>query len=194
MVKIHMMKAQEGDFIWLSYGDMEKEYHLLIDGGVKDCRERYADVVRSISAKGESIEAIILTHIDCDHIAGACEGIAKVDAGILQRTVKKIIFNASKKIHKEILVSKNSGEYGVKEGIEFCKILKEKGIYDRIVERTIAGEIINLENGALLKVISPGEKQLEKLLDKWESYEKKQLSVGYSPNLEKVKRKRNEMI
>lgn len=126
MVKIHMMKAQEGDFIWLSYGDMEKEYHLLIDGGVKDCRERYADVVRSISAKGESIEAIILTHIDCDHIAGACEGIAKVDAGILQRTVKKIIFNASKKIHKEILVSKNSGEYGVKEGIEFCKILKEK--------------------------------------------------------------------
>ena len=120
MVKIHMMKAQEGDFIWLSYGDMEKEYHLLIDGGVKDCRERYADVVRSISAKGESIEAIILTHIDCDHIAGACEGIAKVDAGILQRTVKKIIFNASKKIHKEILVSKNSGEYGVKEGIEFA--------------------------------------------------------------------------
>lgn len=56
MVKIHMMKAQEGDFIWLSYGDMEKEHHLLIDGGVKDCRERYADVVRSISAKGESIE------------------------------------------------------------------------------------------------------------------------------------------
>lgn len=48
MVKIHMMKAQEGDFIWLSYGDMEKEHHLLIDGGVKDCRERYADVVRSI--------------------------------------------------------------------------------------------------------------------------------------------------
>ena len=27
MVKIHMMKAYEGDFIWLSYGDMEKEYH-----------------------------------------------------------------------------------------------------------------------------------------------------------------------
>ena len=26
MVKIHMMKAYEGDFIWLSYGDMEKEY------------------------------------------------------------------------------------------------------------------------------------------------------------------------
>ncbi|MFQ7787373.1 MAG: hypothetical protein ACLRIP_04485 [Blautia massiliensis (ex Durand et al. 2017)] len=61
---------------------------------------------------------------------------------------------------------------GLKKELNFCKILKEKGIYDRIVERTIAGEIINLENGALLKVISPGEKQLEQLLDKWESYEK----------------------
>ena len=30
MVKIHMMKAYEGDFIWLSYGDIEKEYHILI--------------------------------------------------------------------------------------------------------------------------------------------------------------------
>ena len=37
-----------------------------------------------------------------------------------------------------------------------------------IVERTVAGETINLADGALLKVISPGEKQLEKLLDKWE--------------------------
>ena len=100
---------------------MEKEYHLLIDGGVKDCRERYADVVRSISAKGESIEAIILTHIDCDHIAGACEGIAKVDAGILQRTVKKIIFNASKKIHKEILVSKILENMGLKKELNFVR-------------------------------------------------------------------------
>ena len=89
MVKVHMMKAYEGDFIWLSYGDSEKEYHLLIDGGIKECRERYADVIRSISAKGESIEAIILTHIDCDHIAGACEGIAKIDAEVLQTSVYK---------------------------------------------------------------------------------------------------------
>lgn len=150
MVKIHMMKAYEGDFIWLSYGDIEKEYHILIDGGVKDCGERYADVIRFISVKGETIEAIILTHIDCDHIAGACEGLAKVDAKVLQGTVKKIVFNTSEKIYKEILVSKNSGGYGVKEGIEFWTKLKEKGIVDRIIERTIAGDIISLANGALL--------------------------------------------
>lgn len=132
-----MMKAYEGDFIWLSYGDSEKEYHLLIDGGIKECRERYADVIRSISAKGESIEAIILTHIDCDHIAGACEGIAKIDAEVLQRTVKKIFFNTSEKIYKEILISKNSGEYGVKEGIEFWEILKEKVVIAKLLRDCI---------------------------------------------------------
>ena len=36
MVKIHMMKAQEGDFIWLSYGDMEKEYHKYMGKGKKE--------------------------------------------------------------------------------------------------------------------------------------------------------------
>ena len=194
MVKIHMMKAYEGDFIWLSYGDMEKEYHLLIDGGVKECRQRYADVIKTISAKGESIEAIILTHIDCDHIAGACEGIARVDEELLKRTVKKIVFNTSEKIQKQILVSTNSRKYGVKEGIEFWKLLKEKGIDDRIIERTIAGESINFANGALLKIISPGEKQLEKLLNKWEKYEKKYVSIGYSPNLEQVKQNLEDLM
>ena len=160
MVKVHMMKAYEGDFIWLSYGDSEKEYHLLIDGGIKECRERYADVIRSISAKGESIEAIILTHIDCDHIAGACEGIAKIDAEVLQRTVKKIFFNTSEKIYKEILISKNSGEYGVKEGIEFWEILKEKGISNRIVERIVAGETINLAD-TFISAHTPTEKYKE---------------------------------
>lgn len=194
MVKIHMMKAHEGDFIWVSYGNIEDEYHVLIDGGTKVCGERYANVIKTIVEKGESIEAIVLTHIDCDHIAGACEGIAKVEETILQKTVKKIIFNASEKIHKEILVSKNSGAYGVKEGIEFWKILKEKGIQDRIIDRITSGDIINLTNGALLKIISPGEKQLEKLLDKWEKYEIKHAPVGYSTNSEQVRQNLDDLM
>lgn len=145
--------------------------HLLIDVAYGNV-EKDSRCDKIYFNKRGTIEAIILTHIDCVHIAGACEGIAKVDAEILQRTVKKIIFNTSEKIHKEILVSKNNGEYGVKEGIEFWEILKEKGIHDRIVERIIAGEIINLANGAILKIISPGKVQLEKLLDKWETMKK----------------------
>lgn len=35
MVHVHLMRAGEGDFIWLNYGDNEKRHNLLIDGGVK---------------------------------------------------------------------------------------------------------------------------------------------------------------
>ena len=48
MVKIHMMKAHEGDFIWVSYGNIEDEYHVLIDGGTKVCGERYANAIKTL--------------------------------------------------------------------------------------------------------------------------------------------------
>lgn len=51
-----------------------------------------------------------------------------------------------------------------------------------------------MADGALLKVISPGEKQLEKLLDKWETYEKKHMPVGYSSNLDQVKQNLTDLM
>ena len=186
MVHVHLMRAGEGDFIWLNYGDNEKRNNLLIDGGVKSCGEKFADVIRKIANRGETIDAIILTHIDCDHIAGACEGIARVETEILQKTVKKIIFNASKEINKEILVNNNLGVYGVNDGIEFWEILKQKKIQNRMITEVISGQVINLDEGAVLKIISPGIKELKKLYEKWEKYEEKHGKVGYAANTELV--------
>lgn len=186
MIKVRMLKAAEGDFIWVSYGSIE-EHHILIDGGVRECGDKYAQIIKDISDKDEIIEAIILTHIDYDHIAGACAGIARVKSEILQKVVKRIIFNVSEKMQKDILVEKVTGSYSVKEGMEFFKLLEEKGIKDRLKSRTIAGENIELAEEAILKVISPGERQLEELYNKWEKYEKKNETVGYASNLECVK-------
>lgn len=47
MVHVHLMRAGEGDFIWLNYGENEKRHNLLIDGGVKSCGEKFADVPES---------------------------------------------------------------------------------------------------------------------------------------------------
>ncbi len=181
------MKAFEGDFIWLSYGDMGEEHHVLIDGGVKACGEKYSEIIKMIANREQSIDAIILTHIDCDHIAGACEGIAKVKSEILQNVVKSIIFNASEDIHKEIRVRTSFGGYGVKEGIQFLEILEMKGIKERLKNEVFSGQVIPLDGGAVLKIISPGEKQLTQLFKKWENYEKSYEMVGYTSNSQEIK-------
>lgn len=186
MVNIYMLKAFEGDFIWLNYGEKGKEHHILIDGGVKECGDKYAEVIERIAERNQTIEAIILTHIDCDHIAGACEGIAKVKSEILQKAVKRIIFNASEEIHREIEVKNTSGGYGVKEGIQFWEILEKKGIKEKLKNNVISGQIITLEGGANLKIISPGEKQLDDLFKKWEKYEQDHSPVGYTSNAEQL--------
>lgn len=186
LVKIHMMKALEGDFIWLSYGSNDTNHHVLIDGGVKTCGEKYAELINKIANMNQSIEAIVLTHIDCDHIAGACEGIAKIKADVLKRVVKKIIFNASEEIHKEILVTNSFGGYSVKDGIQFLKVLEEKGIKDRLISRVLSGDVIKLEDDAIMKIISPGKEQFLRLLKEWEKYEKKHDVVGYMSNTEQT--------
>ena len=53
MVKVCMLQAFEGDFIWLSYGDKSANMHILIDGGTKECGEKYAEIIRQIAAKNE---------------------------------------------------------------------------------------------------------------------------------------------
>ena len=73
MVKIFALPANEGDFIWICYGENEVYSHILIDGGTKDCGEEYASIIRIIDERKEKIEALVLTHVDYDHIQGAIE-------------------------------------------------------------------------------------------------------------------------
>ena len=142
-----------------------------IPGGTKYCGEKYAEVIKKINLKGQKIEAIILTHIDCDHLDGVCDGISRVDQTILMDTVKKIIFNSSQK--SEIKVEKQSKQYGVKEEILFENIIHEKGLDNCLISGVVLGTQIELAGGAMLKIISPGERELIKLGEKGEKYREK---------------------
>ena len=53
MVKIFTLPANEGDFIWICYGENEVYSHILIDGGTKDCGEEYASIIKIIDERKE---------------------------------------------------------------------------------------------------------------------------------------------
>lgn len=194
MVKVGMLKAFEGDFIWLSYGEEKAESHILIDGGTAECGEKYADIVNYIASRKEKIEAIILTHIDCDHIGGACAGISKVTPEILQGTIKRIFFNTCCDGINEIRVAASQGGYGVGEAVTLLELFKQKGLKERLIERSIAGDCVELDGGAQLKFISPGERELDTLEEKWESYLKKNEPIAYLSNLDQVNTNLDEMM
>jgi beta-lactamase superfamily II metal-dependent hydrolase len=180
-----MLQACEGDFFWISYGEND-EYHILVDGGTKCCAQKYTKIIKGIFNNNQKIEAIIMTHIDCDHIEGACEGINNVDKDILQKTVGRILFNTCEKADKSIKVKSHDKAYGVREGILFKEVIENKGLKNRLITNVVAGQKICLADEAVLYIISPGQKELLKLVKECEDYEKKHEMSAYSANLSQV--------
>lgn len=198
MIKIHMLPAKEGDFMWLEYGEECYKSHILVDGGVSETGNIFAKVVEYIYSKNEYIEALILTHIDYDHIQGVIEGLEKLSKDLLKRVIKRIVFNTSEGIEKAkvtkikagsnweevIKVNTSSQGYGVGEAISLIALLKKKELIDRLIDFVVAGEIIDIAMKAKIKVISPGYSELEKLVSNWEEYTCNHDPVAYASNFE----------
>lgn len=72
-IKITAYPAKNGDCFLVNFGETEAEKkHLLIDCGYVDTFQKYLkDDLIKIGKSGGTIEKLILTHIDADHIQGA---------------------------------------------------------------------------------------------------------------------------
>lgn len=198
MVNIYLLPADEGDFIWLRYGNDEDYANILIDGGTKDSGDEYAEIIKWIESHGEMIEALVLTHIDYDHLQGTVEGIGKVSADILQKVVKRILFNTCRGISREqrknvrkyaeeqIKGRKFTGAYGIGEAIAFMDLLQEKGITEKVMDYVVSGMEMVWDKNACVKIISPGWYELNRFLHHWEPYCKENDVTSYTTNMEMV--------
>ena len=68
--KIDFLPAKYGDSIWIEYGDKEKLYHILIDGGTAGTKVLLKERILNLPAARRHIDLIVVTHIDRDHIEG----------------------------------------------------------------------------------------------------------------------------
>lgn len=198
MLNVHMLPAKEGDFFWIEYGEREPYFHILIDGGVDITGNTFVKIINEIDLRGESVEALILTHIDYDHIQGVIVGLERTPKEVLNRVIKRIIFNTSKGIKNKKITTTNSSKnweevikvnistagYGVGDAISLIELIKKNELTDRLIDYVVAGNIIYTELGAQIKVISPNHEALEKLLTDWEEYDPMGISEGYASNIE----------
>ena len=76
-------------------------------------------------------------------------------------------------VEDQICVNQNYKEYGVGDGIKFLELLSEKGLKDRLVDYVIYGKQDVLADNAIIRFISPGEKELINLQTNGKSMKKK---------------------
>jgi len=157
----------------------------LIDGGTSDTyshkskkgKTEYGDLkqlIEQIKSQNESIDLLILTHVDDDHIGGILKWFEQdADAKDL---VKKVWFNSGRLIfeyfqQKEItenllMIKKTScSNTSISQGVAFENFIEEANIWDRQIIKS--GDIFNFF-GLNFTILSPSNNKLQPLLCKWE--------------------------
>ncbi|GGK72081.1 AVAST type 1 anti-phage system MBL fold metallo-hydrolase Avs1a [Rufibacter glacialis] len=109
LITIKSYPAKNGDCFLISFGETEEgKKHLLIDCGYVDTYQNYLkkDLIQ-IGESGASLEKLILTHIDADHIQGAIK-LLKENNSKKFVTIKEVWHNTYRHLceQKEVEIDK----------------------------------------------------------------------------------------
>jgi beta-lactamase superfamily II metal-dependent hydrolase len=164
-LRIEMLPAEEGDALWIEYGDPKKPRRILIDGGVLGTHDRLLEQIEGISGK-RRFELITITHIDNDHI----DAMVKLLGEDLNLEVGDFWFNAWEQI-------KEADTLGAKQGEMLTERISERGYPHHQMAGgkaiAIASDpstklpVYELPGGMTLTIVGPTPKDLGRLKAEW---------------------------
>jgi beta-lactamase superfamily II metal-dependent hydrolase len=88
MLQVEMLPANEGDALWVEYGETARPRRMVVDAGRK---ETYRELANRVGALDRAVDLLVLTHIDDDHIYGAVPLFA--DQRVNRGTFKDVWYN-----------------------------------------------------------------------------------------------------
>jgi len=165
MFRIEMLPAQDGDCLWIEYGEADPSTHrrVLIDAGRPGTARVLRRKIRSLPEGRRRFELLVLTHVDSDHVGGAAELLADKAPGL---SFGDIWFNGYKHV---------SDELGPVEAERLTSLL-EKGRLPW--NERFSGKAVTLDGGPprtevldgglRLTILGPTRKRLAELAPEWE--------------------------
>lgn len=188
MLNVKVLNALNGDCIFISYGKEEK-HHILIDGGQgRLCFHQLYEYVDSVRNAGNKIDALILTHIDSDHIDGIIRLLSQklFDYSL----IKEIWFDFGKGLQDElgcrsekqsVSLYNDNNEISWKQGADLEEIIHKVGIKRRIVTKL---EKLSI-GGADITILSPSKDVLRKFVKQGIKEEKVSSEISYKDDYKK---------
>lgn len=184
-MKVTFLNAFNGDSIWISSDIDGRPINILIDGGTsttysfkdkKDGKEKDGDLkllIEDIKSKNESLDLVILTHIDDDHIDGFLKWFSRDKDAVSY--IKELWFNSGRTIKKYLnnqTFQANNLEFkvvskltSVAQGVDFEELVKDNGIWKEEVIKF--GDML-LWHDMLFEILTPNQDKLKSLLERWE--------------------------
>ncbi|PSU95075.1 ComEC/Rec2 family competence protein [Photobacterium kishitanii] len=191
MVKIKMYPAREGDAFLIKLG----RKNIVIDMGLNETYEKYIKQdISSIKELGESIDLLIVTHVDNDHIMGVISLLEDNETSENPIEIKEIwhnsyrhlgfdkisgeLPNTEKKILTKLVRSNQNPKLGngisevkIDEGITLASLLyRNKLNWNTSISNYIVSnesDDVRLDEDTKIKIISPNSKKIAILREKW---------------------------
>jgi beta-lactamase superfamily II metal-dependent hydrolase len=190
-LRIKPLQAFEGDSLLLSFDDNGTTRNILIDGGPGNTYSKppkaLKNEIEQIKGRGDSIDLLVITHIDDDHIGGI---IRVFGDNPKPDIIKKVWFNSGElisnffktevdKSRENSLDLKGDRDLSIKQGITLENFLKKMTCWEQKVIHS--GDKVVRFFDSQITILSPNEKGLEELNKKWETEGgKKYLSGDHS--------------
>lgn len=168
MLRIEMLPAGHGDCLLLEYGDSAAPHRVLIDSGPFYAYPAFAQRILDLASSGQTLELLVITHVDTDHIDGAIKLLAAAPQGIVLRDVW---FNGWRH-----LLPGRSERRGPVQGEMLSALIEDRLPWNVAFE----GQAVSvkkglplptkpLEGGLTLTLLSPEWKELINLNAAWEN-------------------------
>jgi beta-lactamase superfamily II metal-dependent hydrolase len=170
MFTIEMLPAENGDCLFIEYGNSKKTYRVLVDGGTAATGSILRHRIERLDRRDRKFELLVVTHIDTDHIDGILTLLKDPPEGLM---FDQIWFNGYPQIsEKSGYLGALQGEY---LGVHLEKIEEERrgswnGSFNgHAITAPETGHLpkVELDGELQLTVMGPSEKALKILLKEW---------------------------
>ncbi len=169
---VEMLPAAQGDALWLEWEGTDRRYHVLIDGGPARSYPVLRDRVAAFRSAHDTIDLMVVTHIDTDHIDGAVTLLLDGDLGI---SFGDIWFNGRNHAHHPRSPAAGNSYLGGVQGqilsaiLELPRFAWNAAFGGRAIVSDAGVDFPEVPLGGLtFTILSPGADQLTALARAWD--------------------------
>jgi beta-lactamase superfamily II metal-dependent hydrolase len=158
-IQFEFFKANNGDSILVS----TENTNILIDGGV--ATTYYDEITYSLDKLHNSLDLVVVTHIDTDHICGVIE---LLNDDSRRDMIDDFWFNTAS--DKMIIMANDSNEVGGGHGNLLSRFIRSRNIThtnNLYVHENLEDNLFNIGTDIQLTLLSPTKDNLDKLRANW---------------------------
>lgn len=167
MFKIEMWPAGHGDSLYIEYGEPSAPRRVLIDAGPYYAFKELAKRIDALTNSGVTLELLVITHVDGDHIDGAVKLLGAPPSGL---AIQDVWFNAWRH-----LAPQPSDLLGPVQGEMLSALIQRRKLPWNAAfgggRVALAGRgalpVITLPGGLRLTLLSPTRRELANLQPVW---------------------------